>query len=95
MTASAEESRKQPFPNPVVKALCSQILSIRAKVMGTDESRVKIRGQIKGMCVMKAPPSLWITINPSDTGDPITQVMVGEAINLDDFIKTARPNSQE
>ena len=63
--------------------------------MGTDESRVRIRGQIKGMCVMKGPPSLWITINPSDTGDPIAQVFAGEDINLDSFAKTSGPNSDE
>lgn len=61
--------------------------------MGTDESRIKIRGQIEGMIVMKGPPSLWITINPSDTGDPIVQVLAGEEINLDKFDNSLGPNS--
>jgi len=95
LVASGEESRKVPFSNPVVKALCSQITALRTKVMGTDESRVKIRGQIKGMCIMKGPPSLWITINPSDTGDPIAQVFAGENIDMDSFINTAGPNSEQ
>ncbi len=40
------------------------------------------------------PPSLWITINPSDIHDPIAQVLAGEKIDLDKFISTAGPNSE-
>jgi hypothetical protein len=65
------------------------------KVMGTDESRIKIRGQIKGMTVMKGPPSLWITINPSDTGDPIAQVLAGKEIDLDEFDNSLGPSNAE
>ena len=43
--------------------------------------------------MMKGPPSLWITINPSDVGDPIAQVLAGKQIDLDDFEKTTGPNS--
>ncbi|KAF8262983.1 hypothetical protein EI94DRAFT_1704361 [Lactarius quietus] len=38
-----------------------------------------------GMCVLKNPPSLWITINPANTQDPIVQVFCGEDIDLDQF----------
>jgi hypothetical protein len=93
--ASGEESRKAPFSNPVVKALRSQLSSVRAKVMGTDESRIKIRSQIRGMSMIKGPPSLWITVNPSDTGDPIAQVLAGEDINLDSFTNTVGPDSTQ
>jgi hypothetical protein len=63
--------------------------------MGTDKSRIHIQGQIKGMIVMKGPPSLWITINLSDTGDPIAQVFAGEQIDMDSFVKTSGPNSEQ
>lgn len=53
--------------------------------MGTDESRIKIRALIWGMCVRKNPPSIWLTINPADTQDPIAQVLCGEHIDLDRF----------
>lgn len=91
--ASGEESRKVLFSNPTVRALHSQLSAVWAKVMGTDESRIKIHAQIKGMNTIKGPPSLWITINPSDVGDPIAQVFVGEQIDLDNFDKTMGPNS--
>jgi hypothetical protein len=53
--------------------------------MGTDESCIKIRSLIWGMCVMKNPPSIWLTINPADTQDPIAQVLCGEDLDLDKF----------
>lgn len=41
------------------------------------------------------PPSLWLTINPSDIHDPIAQVLTGVDINLDDFINRGHPNGKE
>ena len=43
------------------------------------------------MC--KGPPTLWMTINPSDLHDPIAQIIVGEDIDLDKFCKTMGPNA--
>jgi hypothetical protein len=95
MIASGEESWKAPFSKPVIKAICGQLATVRAKVMGTDELRIRIRGQIKGMMIMKGPPSLWITINLSNTGDSIAQVFTGEKIDMDTFVKTSGPNSEQ
>ncbi|KAG1828766.1 hypothetical protein DFJ58DRAFT_737629 [Suillus subalutaceus] len=39
------------------------------------------------------PPSLWITINPSDTHNPIAQVLVGEELNLDMFDADSGPDA--
>lgn len=39
------------------------------------------------------PTSLWLTINPSDTNDPIVQVFAGEEIDMDTFVATAGPDS--
>ena len=75
MVASAEEKRKVPFSNPTVKALRGQLSALRTKVMGTDESRIRLRGMIEGIKVMKGPPWLWMTINQSVTGDPFALVL--------------------
>jgi hypothetical protein len=45
------------------------------------------------MTVMNGPPSLWITINPTDTQDPVAQVFAGEDINLDNFDNTVGPDT--
>jgi hypothetical protein len=93
--ASAEEHRRAPYSNPGVRALRQHVTAVRSKVMGTDESRVGMRSKMWGMTMMKNPPSLWITINPSDVNDPIAQVMTGTEIDLDQFDKTGGPDANE
>lgn len=39
MEASREEMEKKPISNPAVRSLKRHLTAIRAKVMGTDESR--------------------------------------------------------
>jgi hypothetical protein len=93
--ASQEETQGVPFSNPAVRTLRSQLSAVRAKVQGSDESRTSIRSKIWGTNVLHNPPSLWVTINPADTQDPIAQVLTGVDINLDDFCKTAGPDSTD
>lgn len=59
--------------------------------MGTDESRMRICSQIWSTTAMFGLPSLWITINPLDTNDPIAQVFAGCNINLDNFMNSDGP----
>ncbi|KIK91578.1 hypothetical protein PAXRUDRAFT_149188 [Paxillus rubicundulus Ve08.2h10] len=91
--ASTEEDQHRKHSNPTVQALMKHISAVRSKVMGTDESRRSIRSYIWGMTIRKSPPSLWITINPTDTHNPIAQVFTGADIDLDRFDKTAGPDS--
>ena len=83
--AAAEESTRKPFSNDTMRSLRQNLTAVRSKVMGTDESRIKIRSQIWGMCIKKNPPSIWLTINPNDTQDPVAQVLCGRDIDLDTF----------
>ncbi|KAF7289083.1 ATP-dependent DNA helicase [Mycena chlorophos] len=71
--ASKEEAEKRMISNPVIRSLRKQLTAVRARVMGTDESRIAIRAQVWGMVLEFNPPTLWITVNLSDTGDPIAQ----------------------
>jgi hypothetical protein len=93
--ASQEETRGVPFSNPAVRALRSQLTAVKTKVQGSDESRMSVRGKIWGTNLLHNPPSLWVTINPADTQDPIAQVLAGADINLDDFCNTAGPDSND
>lgn len=85
LAAGVEEQAGKAYSHPVIRSLRRHLSSVRARVMGTDESRVKIRSRIWGMCMMKNPPSIWLTVNPADTQDPITQLLTGRDIDLDRF----------
>jgi hypothetical protein len=93
--AARQEASKETISNPVVHALKKNISAVRVNVIGTDESRISIRAYIWGMTILRNPPSLWVTINPTDTHDPIVQVFAGEEIDLDSFDRTAGPDSAQ
>jgi hypothetical protein len=93
LQAGIEESGKIPYSHPGVRALRKHLSAVRSKIAGTDESRTSMRSQIWGTSLLLNPPSLWITINPSDTNDPIAQVMTGANIDLDKFDKLLGPNA--
>jgi hypothetical protein len=87
--AANEERRKVPFANPAVRTLWQIVSATRRCVMGMDESRLSLRSKIWGMTIRQNPPNLWITLNFSDTHDPIVHVLSGEQINMGGFNKTA------
>ncbi|KAG1779790.1 hypothetical protein EV702DRAFT_1043675 [Suillus placidus] len=91
--ASEEEQKHQHVSNPTVRALKRHLTAVRSKVMGMDKSRTKIWSLIWGMCILKNPLSLWITINPTDTHDPIAQVFTGTEIDLNTFDRDSGPDS--
>ena len=91
LDAAKEEARNIPFTNCTIQQLRKHVSTIRAKVMGTDESHMKIRSQIWSTTAMFGPPSLWITVNPLDTNDPIAQVFAGCDIDLDNFMNSDGP----
>ncbi|KAF8804157.1 hypothetical protein BYT27DRAFT_7302151 [Phlegmacium glaucopus] len=91
--ASEEETRGVPFSNLAVRILRNQLSAVKTKVQGSDESRNSIRSKIWGTNILHNPPSLWVTINPSDMQDPIAQVFAGVEIDLNRFCNTAGPDS--
>jgi len=93
--ASQEETRKVRFSNPAVQALRDHLCATRTRVKGTDESRHHVRSKIWGTNLICNPPSLWITINPPDSQDPIAQVFAGAEIDLDKFCNMDGPTSTQ
>lgn len=93
LAASIEEEQGIPISNPSVRMFRKQLTAVRAKVTGTDENRRTIRSKIWGCTLVNGPPTVWMTINPSDIHDPIAQFLVGESINLDDFNAQLGPDN--
>jgi hypothetical protein len=85
--ASAEERACKQLSNSTIRSFRNSLSTVRSKAMGTDKSHIKIRSLIWGMCMIKNPPSIWLTINPADTQDPIAQVLCGQQIDLDHFTR--------
>jgi len=93
--ARNEEEKGIPISDSAVRALKKHAYSGLGRVMGSNQSRYKLRSQIWSTTISKGPPSLWITINPSDIHDPIAQIFAGENIDLDSFISTLGPDRNQ
>ena len=92
--ASREEVDGVPFSHGGIRVLRKHLRAVRSKIIGTDENRLSLRSKVWSTIVVHNPPSLWLTINPSDQ-DPIAQVLVGADIDLNKFIATAGPEPDE
>lgn len=53
------------------------------------------RSEISSTALSLNPPSLWVTINPTDLHDPIVQVFAGESIDMDDFRSMVGPDNEK
>jgi hypothetical protein len=91
--ACEEEESGRTISDPAIQLLRKHIYSVAGRVKGSNQSRVQQRTQIWSTCIMKDPPSLWITINPSDIHDPIAQIFAGENIDLDAFLSHMGPDA--
>ena len=90
--AREEEEKGILISDEAVRALKRHVYATAARVSGTDQSRYHLRSQIWSTSTVLGPPSLWITINPSDLHDPIAQIFAGEEINMDRFMATLGPD---
>ncbi len=90
--AAEEDLQKKPITEPNVHKLMKHLKVTAGRVLGTNQSQASIWSKIWSQCIKFGPPSLWLTINPSDLHNPITQVFCREEINLDKFERTSGPN---
>jgi Helitron helicase-like domain at N-terminus len=90
--AAREEDANLPIVDPAVKKIRRHVHGAVSRVQGTDQARYQLRSQIWSTALYHGPPSVWMTINPSDLHDPILQVFAGEDIDLDHFIASAGPD---
>jgi hypothetical protein len=70
------------------------LIAMCGRVKGSDISCQQLCSKIWLTNLWMGPPSLWMTINPSNLHDPIAQVFAGEKIDLDNFIVTMGPDKK-
>lgn len=91
--AEAEERRKEMISNPRVRVLCKHMVAANGRVVRSDNACSQYQSMIWGTCLFHSRPTIWITINPADIHDPITQVFSRETIDMDKFNSLLGPDS--
>ena len=90
--ATVEEEKGLPISDRSVRLLKKHVHATASRIQGSDQSRYRLRSQIWSTSTILGPPSLWITINPSDLHNPIAQVFASEDIDMDNFVTTLGPD---
>ena len=90
--AKREEEKGLPISDPTVCTLKSHIHVTSSHIQGSDQAHYCLRSKIWSTSAVLGPPSLWITINPSNLHNPIAQVFAGEEIKMDKFMAHLGPN---
>lgn len=67
----------------------------RSHAIGSDQDRHANRQFIWGISTVHSKPTIWLTTNPVDHHDPVAAVLVGEEIDLDDFMRSSGPTATE
>ncbi|EMD32190.1 hypothetical protein CERSUDRAFT_99591 [Gelatoporia subvermispora B] len=93
--AQDEEERNQPISDPAVRLLRQHIHATAGRVSASDSMRYQWCSQVWATSIALGPPSLWVTINPSDLHHPIAQIFAGEDIDMDAFLNTSGPNKEK
>ena len=86
--AHKEKEDNLPISDPAVCLLQKHIHATGGCVMVSDQAQYQLLSQIWSTSIYLNLPSLWITIKPGDSHDPIAQVFCSEEINLDNFVAT-------
>ena len=89
--AQCEEENRVPIPNAAVCLLWKHIHASSGCVIGSDQSR---QSQIWSTSIMLNPPTLWITINPSNIHDPMAQIFSDVDINLYNLFGCVGPDRE-
>ena len=69
LEAAKQEEEKGPL-SPPVYTLKIHIHATASRIPGSDRGRYRLRSEIWSTSTILGPPSLRITINPSDLHDP-------------------------
>jgi hypothetical protein len=90
-----QERNKQPISNPAVAELVKNVNAIGSKLMASNQSRSRMRNEMRAIIIRDGTPSLFVTINPADLHSPIVMMYAGEEIDLDNILQDNFPKTTE
>lgn len=92
--AAEDEAAGKPVADPRLREFIRTATAARSNAVGSDSDRHSHRQNVWGICTVYSKPHVWLTTNPVDHHDPIA-MLVGEDIDLDDFVQSAGPGASE
>ncbi|RHZ51694.1 hypothetical protein Glove_475g15 [Diversispora epigaea] len=85
----------QPIVNRAVLELTRNINVVGGKIMGSHQSRILLRSEIRAVIIRDGSPSLFITINPADLHSSIVMMYAGKEIDVNTLLPDDFPTATE
>ncbi len=70
-----------------IMRLLSQVTTVSHDLPGTTGYKLALRNQIRGLITFEGPPTLFVTINPSDRDHPLVRLYAGHEIDIEDRMR--------
>jgi hypothetical protein len=93
--ALEQERNKQQVTNEAILELLRNINIVGGKIMGSHQSRIRLRHEIRAVTIRDGLPSLFITINPADLHSPIVMMYAGKEIDINTLHSDNFPTATE
>lgn len=84
--AIEQEENNRPLTNPAVVELLRNINAVGSRLMASDQSRRRMRNEIRAITIRDGASSLFITINPADLQSPIVMMYAGKEIDIEEIL---------
>lgn len=81
------EHRPSSASEKAILKVLAQVSLIGHKIPGTTAYKLALRNEIRGAINFRGTPTLFITLNPSDTHHPLVRLLAGEDIVLEDIAR--------
>jgi hypothetical protein len=81
--AAEEIATHQVSSDLLVRRLLKNITAIGVQVRGSFFQKLQMRAELRGLIVREGMPAFWLTINPSDLGNPLVLTLAGIEYSAD------------
>ena len=88
-----EKMNHLSISNEKVCLFQKHVFATSGHVMGSNYLRALYWGQMWGTTLYLNPPSMWMTINPTNIHDPVAQVFAGNKIDMIKFSSLIGPDA--
>lgn len=79
--------RPQSSTEKAILLVLAKVGLVTYKIPGTTAYKLAMRNEIRAMINYKGTPTLFITLNPADTHNPLVRLLSGEDIVLEDVTR--------
>jgi hypothetical protein len=92
--AADQAENHLPISDSQVHELLKMISRVGATAAGSEESKSHLFAQLKAAMIYHSCPTIFLTLNPAETRNPVALFYAGEEINVENFDPEQYPSNR-